>query len=54
MTLIDNVFKYVIIKEDQYIIKPGVTDKEKQSLKNYIQNVKCLYRQEIIIEGLNK
>lgn len=54
MTLNNDVFKYINVQGDEYILKPGASDKIKLQIRNYIENVKKLYKQNITVKGLEE
>lgn len=54
MTLNDELFKYIIIKGDKYILKKDVPKVIIDKIKDYQYNIKKLYGQNIEIVYLDR
>lgn len=49
----DDIFKYITIKGDEYILKDDAPKTVKKRIKDYIHNVKRVYDQVIVVRGLD-
>lgn len=52
MIIENDVFKYIDIKNDEYILKSNVPIEIIQQIREFVENMKKIYNQNIKIKGL--